>query len=382
MGCRTERTHADLSITRGGQYASCALVIISALFAIMRLLLIVLALTGSSASIQAPARRGQQKQSDLIASKKVEPKPPAVLGAAFPLAGVSMSAAWTHIVRTTIRSNQPQGAMMPCMQHGLFARMGSLAAIPIIYSCYATLTSASKESWESLGSTTCRRLNLALATAAAGSALWVGFAPIITQIPGSNPLVSHQAYKGATRAALIGAYGSAAALSAAVWARSLPEDVRGTPLAWPKRVADGVTKSLFSLAPKDINDPVNVKYAALSTSFLILTALQLGSHPLAVVPSWTGRRCSRHWAAWTFLAATTSFDLKEARENGKLLVDKTCHTLSSGLTQFGLVYTAATAGKIFLDPSFPVHYPAVKMVPTWATAAIGMIGLTLRPDTP
>jgi hypothetical protein len=64
-----------LDPTAGGQYASCALVIISALFAIMRLLLIVLALTGSSASIRAPARRGQQKQSDLIASKKVEPKP-------------------------------------------------------------------------------------------------------------------------------------------------------------------------------------------------------------------------------------------------------------------------------------------------------------------
>ena len=38
----------------------------------------------------------------------------------------------------------------------------------------------------------------------------------------------------------IGAYGATAALSAAVWARSLPEGARTRPLTWPGRVADGV----------------------------------------------------------------------------------------------------------------------------------------------
>ena len=73
------------------------------------------------------------------------------------------------------------------------------------------------------------------------------------------------------RAALLGSFGSAAALSAAVWARSLPEDVRNKPLTWPGRVADGLAKSLVSLAPKNRDDPVNVKYALLCSSSLTLT---------------------------------------------------------------------------------------------------------------
>ena len=124
---------------------------------------------------------------------------------------------------------------MPSSTHALFARAGVLSALPLIGSCYVVLASSAKDSWESLGSSTCRRLNLALVASGIGSALWVGFAPILTRIPGSGPFIyettfgsprimgAHQAYRGLTRAALIGAYGSAAALSAGVWARTLPE---------------------------------------------------------------------------------------------------------------------------------------------------------------
>ena len=283
------------------------------------------ALAASTAAIHGADRRkplaGQRSQlkEDLIAAKRVEAKPPGFLSGAYAAAGVATTATWGNIVRTTIRSNQPMGAMMPSVQHQIFARASVLSAVPVIVSCYATLASASKDSWESLSSNTCRRLNLALAAAGVGGALWVGFAPTLTQIPGSNPVASHQAYKGAARAAMIASYGSAAALSAAASARSLPEDVRNAPLSWPGRVADGVAKSLVSLGPKDSDNPVNVKYALLSTSFLLLTAVQLGSFPLAVVPSWTGRRLSRHFPAWTLLAAASSFNLKEAVENGKSL---------------------------------------------------------------
>ena len=192
--------------------------------------------------------------------------------------------------------------------------------------------------------------------------------------------VCHQSYKGGTRAALIASYGSAAALGAAVWIRSLPEEVRSNPLSWPGRVADGVCKSLVSLAPANINDPTNVKYAILSTSFLLFTALQLHSFPTAVIPSWTGRRCSRAFPAWTFLAAVASYNLKEARESGKLFADSTYRTLSNGLTGFGGVYLSARVGAVLLDPSFPGHYGLVKQVPFWAAASAALIGLTLRPD--
>jgi len=315
-----------------------------------------------------------------MAAKPLERKPPAFLQAAYGACGLATTAAWTTVVLTTIRSNQPLGAMMPSVQHGLFARVGVLSAVPLIASSFSTLASASKDSWDQLGSPTCRRLNLALVAAGVGSALWVAYAPVLTQIPGSNPLVSHQSYSGMQRAALIGAYGTTAALSAAVWARSLPEDVRKQPLSWPSRVADGVAKSLVSLAPASVDDPVNVKYALLSTYFLVATAVSLGPFPHAVIPSWTGRRCSRAFVAWTLLAATNSFNLKEAVEAGKLRTDAASRKLSTGLAGMGGVYLAAKTGAVLFDPSFPVHYGIVKMVPGYAAASAIMVGLTLRPD--
>ena len=352
----------------------------------LRFLLTTLAVAACTATLYAPDRRGSVLRPAAIfpsvkaKSKALEPKPPAFLRGAYVASGLATTAAWTHVVITTIRSNQPVGMMMPSYQHGLFARTGALAAVPVVASCFATLASASKDSWEQLGSPACRRINLALVAAGVGSALWVGFAPTITQIPGTNPPASHQAYAGATRTALIGAYGSAAALSAAVWARSLPEDVRNNPLLWPGRVADGVAKSLVSLAPASVDNPVNVKYSVLTTSFLLFTALQLGSHPLSVIPSWTGRRLARAFPAWTLLAAVNSYNLKEAVENGRLFADSTYRTLSNGLAGFGGIYLVAKAGAVFLDPTFPESYHAVKMVPTWAAASALLIGFTLRSD--
>ncbi len=360
----------------------------------MRKLLVTLAVAASCASIQAPDRRLLARRAiapsvtsgsatdDLVASTKppVADKPSGLLQVAYSACGLATSAAWTTVVLTTIRSNQPVGAMMPSFQHGLFARMSVLSAVPLIGSCYATLASASKESWAELGSPTCRRLNLALVTAGVGSALWVGFAPIITRIPGTDPVLSHQAYTGATRAALIGAYGSAAVLSAAVWARSLPEDVRARPLAWPGRVADGVAQTMVSLAPLSSADPVAVKYSLLASSFVVFAAIGFGPFPLAVVPSWTGRRCSRAFPAWMLLAAASSFSLKEAREAGARLRDGRYRMLSSGLTGFGALYLAAKVGAVGLDPSFPVHYKIVTQVIGFQALAALMLSLTLRPD--
>ena len=347
--------------------------------------LLAVALLSTATAMHAPHMRrfgvkdDRAKKHDLVAKSNLEPKPPGALRAAYAACGLGTSAAWTTVVWTTIRSNQPLGAMMPSSTHGVFARMSVLSAVPLIASCYATLASAS-DSWEQLGAPTCRRLNLALLTAGVGSALWVGFAPIVTQIPGSNPLASHQSYGGAMKAALIGSYGASAALSAAVWARSLPEDVRKRPLSWPGRVADGVAKSLVSLAPASADDPVNVKYALLTASFALFAAIGLGPFPLAVVPSWTGRRCSRAFPAWTLLAAASSYSLKEARESGKLFADEAYRTLSTGLAGFGALYLAAKAGALFIDPSFPVHYKIVTQVIGYQALAAVMIGLTLRPD--
>jgi hypothetical protein len=183
---------------------------------------------------------------------------------------------------------------MPTFQHGLFARIGALSAVPLIGSTFATLASsaAKADSWELLSTPTCRRLNLGLVVAGVGSSLWTAFAPLLTKIPGTNPLLSHQAYKGAMRTGLIGCYASTAVMGAAVWVRSLPS-VRKNPFSWPGHIADGISKSLVSLGPANRDNPVNVKYSLLFSSFLIFTGLQLGSHPVSVIPSWTGWRLAR-----------------------------------------------------------------------------------------
>ena len=312
------------------------------------------------------------------------PKGLKYLRLAYTATGVASAAAWSTMVYTTIRSNQPPGAMMPCWQHGVFARIGAMSAAGLIGGCFASLASAASRatSWEDLGtSKSCRRHNLALVTTGVASSLWVRFAEQITKIPGATPLASHQVYSSAMQAKLIACYGSAAVLGAAVWARSLPDDARRQPLTWPRRVVDGVSRSLLSIAPASIDDPVQVKYSLLTSSFLIFTAMQtVCNMPIAVIPSWTSRRLSRAFPIYTLLGAVTCLDLKEAAEDGRILLDDNYRALSKGVKTFGGLYLGARAGAVLFDPSFPKHFGMVNQVPGLAAAAIVMVALTLRSD--
>ena len=304
---------------------------------------------------------------------------------AYLAAGAATTAAWSTMVYTTIRSNQPQGAMMPCWQHGVFARIGAMSAAGLIAgSCASLAFKASRaRTWDDLGNdASFRRHSLALATTGVASSLWVKFADVVTRIPGSgDPLLSHQSYSGSMQAKLIGCYGTAAALGAYGWIKCLPEDVRRNPLSWPGRIVDGVSQSLLRIAPKDTSDPVQNKYSLLTSSFLIFTAMQtICNMPIAVIPSWTSRRLSRAFPIYTFLGAVTAFDLKEATEQGQILTDESSRLLSTGVRGFGGLYLGARAGAVLLDPSFPKHFGMVNQVPGLAVMAILMVGLTLRSD--
>ena len=101
-----------------------------------------------------------------------------------------------------------------------------------------------------------------------------------------------------------------------------------------------------------------------------------------MIPSWTSRRLARAFPAWTLLAGVTAYDLKEATENGRLLVDSSYRTLSNGLKGFGAIYLVARFGAVFVDPTWPQTYGAVTAVPGWAAVAIVMMGYTLRSDNP
>lgn len=56
-------------------------------------------------------------------------KPPVkLLQWAYAAAGLATTAGWGTMAYTTIRDNQPAGAMMPCWQHPVFARIGAMSA--------------------------------------------------------------------------------------------------------------------------------------------------------------------------------------------------------------------------------------------------------------
>jgi hypothetical protein len=75
----------------------------------------------------------------------------------------------------------------------------------------------------------------------------------------------------------------------------------------------------------------------------------------------------------------TTLDLKEATENGRILIDNKFRCLSNGVKGFGALYLAAKCG-IFVDPSFPEHFKVVTQVPGLVAAAVAMVALTLRSD--
>ena len=111
------------------------------------LLLITVAFVACNASLNAPDRRrplaarrraiDPTARVDHLAARRAEPKPHGWLPAAYSACGLATTAAWSRIVFTTIRSNQPLGMMMPTYQHGLFARTSAMSAAPVIVSCFA-----------------------------------------------------------------------------------------------------------------------------------------------------------------------------------------------------------------------------------------------------
>ncbi|KAH8054394.1 hypothetical protein JL721_10518 [Aureococcus anophagefferens] len=299
--------------------------------------------------------------------------PPAALRWAYAACGAATTVAWTTVVRTTIRSNQPLGMMVPTFQHGLFARIGAMSAAPIIVTSVAALASAARDTnWDRLKTRASRRLNLAMATACLGNALWVGFAPVLTAIPGTG--TSHQAYAGLTRAARRRLRRRVRALRG-----GLGEDVPETnPLLWPGRrrrlrqePLQPHARERGRLGQRQVRPPHRVVPRLHGPRARLV--------PLSVIPSWTAP--PPRLPCWTLLAAANCLTLKEAAEDGSLLKDETCKTLAGGVAGFGGVYLASKAGAVFLDPSFPKSYHAVVMSPAWATAAIVLVAFTLKPDT-
>eukprot|EP00966_Prymnesium_polylepis_P216424 5010295-Prymnesium_polylepis.1 len=119
------------------------------------------------------------------------------------------------------------------------------------------------------------------------------------------------------------------------------------------------------------------KYAVLSVAFGILFCLQLGSFPLATVPSFLGARLTRGYACWTLLAAVACHSLKDAADRGRLAAS-TFTSLRRGLERFSIYHLAFVGLKVAIDS--PARYPAALKCPAWSIASLIAFALVLRPD--
>ena len=90
-------------------------------------LLTLVTLAAAGTAIHAPEgsrftmQRRRAKETELVAAK-TQSKPPPFLRPAYAAVGLATTAAWSTVVLTTIASNQPLGALMPSVQHCVFAR--------------------------------------------------------------------------------------------------------------------------------------------------------------------------------------------------------------------------------------------------------------------
>lgn len=299
-----------------------------------------------------------------------------LLAAAYKLSGATTCAAWaacSWVSMARVPFAIPLVAV-PSL-HDTLCVASALAPLPLIWAYFSALASASMLGWRQLRQLTCRRLNHALAMATKASLLGVLFAPAATQgiVSYASPLLYM----------LLASYGSAALLSTAVHARSLKPDGAWTlnPLVQCAAATDAQVAMLCNLMPAaPSGEPAAggaPKYAVLTIAFVILTALQLGSFPLATVPSFLGARLARGYAPWTLLAAVACHALKDAADRGQLAT-ATSTKLRLGLQRYAVWHLALAALKMAIDS--PARYPAALACSAWSVASLIAFALVLRPD--
>jgi len=249
--------------------------------------------------------------------------------------------------------------------------------------CAALSAAASKGGAKRLKSGTYRRLNLGLAACSA----WLAAAAIFYP----NFATGYNQYSPEL-ANLAGAvHGATAALAAGVWARSLPTSPLSSPFAALGGLVRGLVGSIWSLSPRaqegePLDDPAarrdpRAEYALAAALFGLFAVLPfLRAFPAATVPTILGKRLGRPATAFTFLAAVSSYCLKDAAERGRLSAS-TFVTLRKGLlVGSGLHLSLIVAKVLGADggaAGLREFYPAMVSRPLFATVSFVMHGIAL-----
>lgn len=186
--------------------------------------------------------------------------------------------------------------------------------LPMAWAMLTSLRSAAKAGWGRLQSATYRRLNLGLAA----SSLWMACAvyglPLFT--------VGYDISQPILKMLIAAVHCTTTVLCVGTWFRSVEPTSIGH---YVSRLVRGFVSSAMSLGPKDASDNPDssagrdgrAEYALCTALFAGLSILPLvSSLPLA-----TGQAVlalDRPTSAWTWVAATVCYVLKDAAERGRL----------------------------------------------------------------
>ena len=288
--------------------------------------------------------------------------------------GVATGLTWTLVALTVLLGQDPRFAHCTMRHNVLNAVQAVTFPLPILWATIMALRSAATIGWTRLKSQTYRRLNLGLAV----TSLWLMFS---TAFP--KPFCfGYDLIPVVFKLLGILVHGATAALALAVWAKTVGNPSSGQLVSRAFKGFLGSWWKVQPAAPSDDPDKSNglsTLYSLISIGFFWFTILPLVTlYPMASVPSILGKRLSRPFAAFTWLAAVASYCLKDAADRDRL-AGSTFVKLSNGLMLGSVLHSSLILLKLigidgggFLLPGNSLWevYPDMLAVPFCTTVSL------------